>query len=61
MLKRGIERGEIREDVDAESQAVLILGTLRATVAQWATDPERLGLETLRDAYLFSLQRNLAA
>ena len=61
VLKRGIERGEIRGDVDPESQAILILGTLRATVAQWATDPERLGLETLRDSYLSSLQRSLAA
>jgi hypothetical protein len=61
VLKRGIELGEIRDDVDPESQAVLILGTLRATVAQWATDPERIGLEALRDSYLSSLRRSLAA
>jgi AcrR family transcriptional regulator len=61
MIKQGIERGEIRDDVDPASQAVLILGTLRATVAQWWTDQERVDLTALRDSYVSSLQRSLAA
>lgn len=61
MIERGIERGEIRDDVDAASQAVLILGTLRSTVALWWTDQERVDLPTLRDAYVSSLERSLAA
>ena len=46
---------------DAEAQAALILGTLRATVAQWWTDQDRIDLATLRDTYVASLQRSLAA
>lgn len=61
MIEQGKERGEIRADVDAEAQAALILGTLRATVAQWWTDQERVDLATLRDTYVASLQRSLAA
>jgi AcrR family transcriptional regulator len=61
MIKHGIERGEIRDDVDPAAQAVLILGTLRSSVAQWWTDQERIDLATLRDTYVASLQRSLAA
>lgn len=60
-IEQGIERGEIRRDVDPHAQAVLILGTLRSTVAQWWTDQERVSLPTLRDAYVASLHRSLAA
>ncbi len=55
MIKQGIERGEIRDDIDPASQAVLILGTLRATVAQWWTDQERVELTALRDSYVSSI------
>lgn len=61
MIQQGIERREIRADVDPAAQAILILGTLRATIAQWATDPERIELTALRDSYLSSLQRSLTA
>ena len=61
MIRQGIERGEIRRDVNPQAQAVMILGTLRASVAQWATDPERLDLNVLRDCYVATLQRGLAA
>lgn len=61
MIEQGKARGEIRADVDAEAQAALILGTLRATVAQWWTDQDRIDLATLRDTYVASLQRSLAA
>jgi AcrR family transcriptional regulator len=60
-IEQGIARGEIRDDVDPDTQAILILGILRATVALWWTDQERLDLATLRDAYVASLQRSLAA
>lgn len=61
LIERGIERGEIRVDVDPAAQAVLILGTLRASVALWTTDQERIDLVALRDSYVSSLQRSLAA
>ncbi len=61
MIRQGIERGEIRRDVNPQAQAVMILGTLRASVAQWTTDPERIDLNVLRDHYVAALQRSLAA
>lgn len=61
MLRQGIERGEIRRDVNPHAQAVMILGTLRTTIAQWTIDPERIDLKVLRDRYVASLQRSLAA
>lgn len=61
MLRKGVERGEIRKDVDCDAQAVAILGTLRGAVAMWATDPEQIDIAALRDGYLVSLKRNLAA
>lgn len=60
-VEQGLARGEICDDVDADAEAILILGTLRATVALWWTDQERIDLATLRDAYVASLQRSLAA
>jgi len=61
MLRHGIERGEIRRDIDPHAQAVMILGTLRTTIAQWTIDPERIDLTALRDRYVASLQQSLAA
>ncbi len=61
MIRQGIERGEIRRDVDPHAQAVIILGTLRTTIAHWVIDPEHVDLVTLRDCYVSSLQRSLAA
>jgi AcrR family transcriptional regulator len=61
MLRRGVERGEIRRSVNPQAQAVIILGTLRATIAQWAIDPDRIDIRALRECYISTLQRNLAA
>ena len=61
MIRQGIERGEIRRDVDPQALAVMILGTLRASVAQWTTDPEHIDLAVLRDGYVANLQRSLSA
>jgi len=61
MLRHGIERGEIRRNIDPHAQAVMILGTLRTMIAQWTIDPERIDLTALRDRYVASLQQSLAA
>lgn len=61
MLRQAVERGEVRHDLDCNAQAVAILGTLRGSVAMWATDPEQIDIAALRDSYLSSLKRNLAA
>lgn len=61
MLRQAVERGEVRRDVDCNAQAVAILGTLRGSVAMWATDPEQIDIAALRESYLASLRRNLAA
>ncbi len=61
MLRHGVERGEIRRNIDPHAQAVMILGTLRTMIAQWTIDPERIDLKAMRDRYVTSLQQSLAA
>ncbi|TWT08781.1 TetR/AcrR family transcriptional regulator [Reyranella sp. CPCC 100927] len=61
MLRHGIERGDIRRNIDPHAQAVMILGTLRTMIAQWTIDPDRIDLKAMRDRYVASLQQSLAA
>jgi AcrR family transcriptional regulator len=60
-LRYGIEQGRIRTDLDAPSEAVLILAGLRGAISLWLVDPKNIQLEALRDAYVASLRRSLAA
>jgi AcrR family transcriptional regulator len=60
-LRIGIERGEIHADVQPASQALVILGTLRGTVAQWLMNPDRVDLAVVRDEAIESLRRTLEA
>ena len=38
MIQRGQDRGEIRQDQDAEFLAEMVLGTLHGTLTQWLSD-----------------------
>ncbi len=55
----GIERGEIRSDVDAKAQAILIMGALRGAITHWIIDPA-IDLRLVRKEFLHSIRRSLA-
>jgi AcrR family transcriptional regulator len=59
-LRAGIESGEIRADVDARMQSVLIQATLRGVLARWIVDMKRTDLRTISDEFVLSLKLRLA-
>lgn len=59
-IRTGQKNGEIASDIDAKSQAILILGQLRGVLAQWLIDPENINIERVRREFLASLKRSLA-
>lgn len=60
-LRAAIADGEVRADIDARAQSILILGALRGVVGQWLLAPEAIDLEAARDEFLASLKRSLAS
>jgi AcrR family transcriptional regulator len=58
-IRRGIDRGEIRRDVDPVPMAILILAALRGAISHWIIDP-KTNLAALRKEYLLSVRRSLA-
>lgn len=60
LIRRGIERGEIRSDIDATAQASLIVAALRGIMTQWLLDPERTDLDAIALEYIGTLRRGLA-
>ena len=60
MIRIGISNGEIRPDIDVETQATMILGALRATITIWLIDSGAFDLEELRNAFIASVRRTLA-
>jgi AcrR family transcriptional regulator len=61
MIRTGMERGEIRRDIDPERQASILLGALRTLMAMWLIDPQAAALEPLRDAFVACVRRTLAS
>lgn len=55
VLRHGIAAGELRADIDAAAQAVILLGTQRGIAFQYLLDPEAFSIEA---AYA-ELKRNL--
>jgi AcrR family transcriptional regulator len=60
-LRAAIAAGEVRGDTDAGAQAILILAGLRGAVGLWLLAPEAIDLANVRDEFIASLKRNLAA
>ena len=60
-LTEGIERGEVRPDVDPVAQAVVIFGILRGVGLQSLMDPASVDVEAVTAEVLGSLERALAA
>ncbi|MGJ4932383.1 TetR/AcrR family transcriptional regulator [Bradyrhizobium sp. HKCCYLS2038] len=59
MIRTGIDRGEVRPDVNPDREAVIILGALRALIAMWLIDPRDVNLEVVRKAFAGSVRRAL--
>jgi hypothetical protein len=58
-LRAAIASGEARPDIDARSQAILILAGLRGVVGLWLLAPDAIDLRVLRDEFVASLKRSL--
>jgi AcrR family transcriptional regulator len=58
-IRLGMERGEIRSDIDADAHAVMILGLLRGVASQVLLDPERVQVEALLPDVLAGVRRML--
>ena len=57
----GIERGEIRADLDPDAEAGLFVGMLRGVAMQWMTDPGCFDLDAVSVSMKDSLRRHLMA
>lgn len=60
-IREGIERGEIRPDVEPAAQAALLVGTLRGASLQRLVDPTAFDVAALRRELRESLERSLRA
>lgn len=56
----GIERGEIRKDVDPQAQAVLILAQMRGVIMQWLCEDDAVDLKQVETEFIETLRRGLA-
>lgn len=58
-IRIGIERGEIRGDIDADAHAAMILGLLRGVAAQVLLDPEKVRVDKLLAEVMAGVRRML--
>jgi AcrR family transcriptional regulator len=58
-LRAGVAAGDVRKDVDAKSQALLILAGLRGAVGLWLLAPDVVDLRAVRTEFVASLRRSL--
>lgn len=58
-IKLGIKNGEIRSDVDAAAQSIIILAGLRGVVSHWIINSE-VNLLALRKEFLRSTRQSLS-
>lgn len=61
MLAEGIERGEIRPDIDVDAQAVALLGQMRGIGTQVLLDPKAVDVPAVTAEVLTSTRLVLAA
>jgi hypothetical protein len=60
-LREGMERGEIRGDLDPVAHAALLIGTLRGISLLAVTDPDSLDLDALASELVRTTERALHA
>jgi AcrR family transcriptional regulator len=60
-IQQGMQRGEIRSDLDPDIEAAVFVGMLRGVATQWVTDPRCFELGAVRESLEGALRRHLAA
>jgi hypothetical protein len=60
MIKSGVERGEIRKNIDAESQAAIFISALRGVMTQWLLDPDHVDIEAIKKELIDNVRRTLS-
>lgn len=58
-IRIGQQQGEIGQEIDPDSHAVLILGQLRGIVTQWLIDRSAVDLDRVRASVALSFRRSL--
>ncbi|HWD67250.1 MAG TPA: TetR/AcrR family transcriptional regulator [Caulobacteraceae bacterium] len=58
-LRAAIATGDVGNDIDVTSQAILILAGLRGAVGLWLLAPDVVDLRAVRDEFIASLRRSL--
>lgn len=61
LIQTGIAAGEIRADIDARNQALILSAALRGIMAQWVIDPEGVDLKRLHSEFIALVRRSLAS
>lgn len=61
MIRSGIERKEIRADVNPVAQGTLILTAMRGILTQWLLDPDHVDINAIKKEFLGNLRRSLEA
>ncbi|MBB5977343.1 TetR family transcriptional regulator [Kribbella solani] len=61
LIEAGQRRGEVRAGIDPALKAVEILGALDGMASQWLLDPEAIDFVACIEAYVATLERDLAA
>jgi AcrR family transcriptional regulator len=59
MIRSGVERGEIRSDLNPRAQATLILTAMRGMLTLWLLDSDHVDLEAIKKEFLGNLRRSL--
>lgn len=59
LIRGSIEAGDIRPDIDARTQALILSAALRGIMAQWVLDPEGVDLAGIRTEFIALVRRAL--
>lgn len=58
-IRQGIERGEIRADVNASAHAAIVLASVRGVMTQWLLDPDGVDINAVKRELIDHLRRSL--
>lgn len=59
-IRCGIDRGEIRSDIDAKAQALILISSLRGITAQWLVDNQQIPHAAVQKEFLTNVLRGLS-
>jgi molybdopterin/thiamine biosynthesis adenylyltransferase len=59
MIRSGVERNEIRSDINPRAQATLILTAMRGVLTLWLLDPDHVDIDAVKKEFLLNLRRSL--